>query len=65
MDEVKRRIGIPPFKVTGETPRAYFEVGTSARQRGDDEYVVWELSEIFDAPGDPLDWKILWEQCLY
>lgn len=62
VEKAERRIGIPPFEITAEPPRACFEVSTSARLRGDDERVVWELSSILDAPGELIDWTIEWER---
>ncbi|OJF99248.1 hypothetical protein AX760_13630 [Pararhizobium antarcticum] len=65
MEEAQRRLGIKPFKITAEPPRACFEVSTSARRQMDGERVVWEIALSLDVSGDPIEWTIIWEESEY
>lgn len=62
---VCKKLGIAPWKESGDPPRTYFVWERLTVRPGNDEDVVWDLTEQLQDAQNVLDWRIDWRASDY
>jgi hypothetical protein len=64
-EEVAIKLGVHPFKEDGQPKQAYFAWKRLTTRGGNDEDVVWDLSNLLGNPGESFDWTVDWDLSEY